>query len=454
MSPSGAGRDTGSAPGAPTGVHGGDASGLAARLAAWTALTRVEEDGAWSNLAVPEAIAHLPNARDRGFAAHLAYETLRWEGTLDAALLLVLSRPLEDVEPGLRRVLRLGATQLLVSDVPARAAVDTSVQLARRAVPQRRSAGAGGFVNGVLRALARRDGDLGWPDRDQDPVGNLSLSTAHPAWVVEDLLPRFGLERTAAILAADDVAPGVTLRANGDRDALLAELVAAGIDARAGATPVSVRAPGADPRTLAAVTQGRAVVQDEASVRVALATGASHGDRVLDLCAGPGGKTTHLAHLVGPTGRVTAVELHPHRARLITEAARRQGVTVEVEVGDARTPPVAEDARFEVVLLDAPCTGLGTGRRRPEVRWRRSRADATELAGLQGELLRAAARYVAPGGQLTYAVCTWTAAETTEVVEGFAPVAATAGLTPTGSIQLLPDSDDTDGMFIATWQAG
>ncbi len=429
-------------------------SGIAARQAALVALQRVEEDQAWSNLAVPEAVAALTDTRDRAFAAHLAYETLRWEGTLDAALELVLSRPLAAVEPALRRILRLGATQLVVSDVPARAAVDTSVQVARQAVPARRSAGAAGFVNGVLRALARREGDLGWPAIADDPVRHLALRTAHPDWVVEDLLPRYDVERTASILAADDLAPGVTLRANGPREELLAELAAAGVTARAGTTPVSVRAPGADPRTLSAVVQGRAVVQDEASVRVALGTGASEGDRVLDLCAGPGGKATHLAHLVGPSGRVVAVELYRHRAQLIAEAATRQHVDIDVRVGDARTPPLAPGERFEVVLLDAPCTGLGTGRRRPEVRWRRTPHDAVDLARLQGQLLRAAAPLVAPGGQLTYAVCTWTTAETTAVVEGFAPEAAAHGLTPAGTTQLLPDSDDTDGMFIATWQAG
>ena len=429
-------------------------SGIAARRAALVALQRVEEDRAWSNLAVPEAVADLADVRDRAFASHLAYETLRWEGTLDAALALVLSRPLEKVEPGVRRVLRLGATQLLISDVPARAAVDTSVQLARQAVPGARSAGAGGFVNGVLRALSRRDGDLAWPDRAQDPVRHLALHTAHPDWVVADLLPRYGVERTGAILAADDLAPGVTLRANVARDDLLAELAAAGITARPGATPVSVRAPGADPRTLSAVTEGRAVVQDEASVRVALACGVGEGDRVLDLCAGPGGKATHLAHLAGPSGQVVAVELHAHRAQLISDAAARQGVTIDVRVGDARTPPISPEERFDVVLLDAPCTGLGTGRRRPEVRWRRTPQDATALAVLQGELLRAAADHLAPAGVLTYAVCTWTAAETTAVVERFAVEAVDRGLTATGTTQLLPDTDDTDGMFIATWQAG
>jgi 16S rRNA (cytosine967-C5)-methyltransferase len=434
--------------------RGNDPTGLASRRAALAALTQVEEGGRWSNLAVPEAIADLVEVRDRAFAAHLAYETLRWEGTLDAALALVLTRELAAVEPALRRILRLGATQLLISDVPARAAVDTSVQLARTAVPAGRSNGAAGFVNGVLRALSRRGDDLGWPDPAQDPVGHLALSTGHPRWIVEDLVARLGAERAGRILAADDVAPGVTLRANGDREALLAELAAAGVEATAAVTPGAVRAPGLDPRGFAAVLEGRAVVQDEASMRVVLATGTTPGARVLDLCAGPGGKTTHLAHLVGPAGSVTAVELHPHRARLIAAAAATQSVPVEVVVGDARTPPLAPEATYDVVLVDAPCTGLGTGRRRPEVRWRRQPEDAVELAALQRELLAAAALRVAPGGKLTYAVCTWTAAETTAVVAAFEAGPASSGLTRRETLQLWPDTDDTDGMFIATWARG
>lgn len=423
-------------------------TGLPARRAALAALTEVEERGRWSNLAVPDAIEALPEVRDRAFAAHLAYETLRWEGTLDASLSTVLSRPLADVEPALRRVLRLGAVQLLVSDVPDRAAVDTSVRLAREVVPAGRARGASGFVNGVLRALARRGPDHGWPTRGEAPVTHLALSTGHPPWIVEDLLGRYDLDRVAAILAADDLAPGVSLRATTDRDALLAELAAAGIEARPGSVPEAIRAPGADPRRLDAVREGRAVVQDEASMQVARATGASAGDRVLDLCAGPGGKATHLARLVGPTGHVRAVELHPHRARLVSEAAARQRVDVEVVVADARTLPA--EPVHDVVLLDAPCTGLGTGRRRPEVRWRRTPEEVTELAALQRELLAVAATMTAPGGALTYAVCTWTAAETEGVADAFD--ADADGFTRGETIQLLPDQHDTDGMFIATWR--
>lgn len=426
-------------------------TGLPARRAALVALAEVE-DGAWSNLAVPRAVAALDTARDRALASHLAYDTVRFSGTLDWALGHVLTRPLEDVEPALARVLRLGALQLLRSDVPAHAAVDTCVVLAREAVPTRRAAGAGGFVNGVLRALDRRRATLPWPDEDRDPVGALALRTAHPRWIVTDLRDRLGHDRAAAVLAADDAPPGVTLRAVGDRDALVEELRADGVEASAGGAPQAVRAPGADPRRLAAVAEGRAVVQDEASQRVVLAAGVTPGTRVLDLCAGPGGKTGYLAALAGVDGPpVVAVEQHPHRAELVRETAARLGVVVDVRLGDAVTPPVGVDERFDVVLLDAPCTGLGVGRRRPEVRWRRTPQDVSALAEVQRRLLEAAARLVAPGGQLTYSVCTWTAGETDAVADH---LDATAPHLLAGSrTQLLPDVDDTDGMFVATWTA-
>jgi 16S rRNA (cytosine967-C5)-methyltransferase len=425
-------------------------TGLPARRAALRALAAVDEQGTWSNVAVPEAVGGLAEARDRAFASHLAYDTLRWQGTLDWALGQHLRRPLGDVEPALRRILRLGALQLLRTDVPARAAVSTSVALAREAVPGGRQKGAGGFANGVLRALARGADGLPWPDPDEDLEGHLARTTAHPRWIVADLLARYPADRVAAILEADDVSPGVSLRATGDRDALVAELRAEGVDASPGGLPEAVRAPGADPRRLAAVREGRAVVQDEASMHVVRATGAGPGDRVLDLCAGPGGKTGHLASLVGPAGRVVAVELHPHRARLVERAAAAIGVEVDVRVGDAAAPPLEAGERFDVVLLDAPCTGLGTGRRRPEVRWNRNPGDVDELAALQRRLLVSALAPLVPGGRLTYSVCTWTAEETEAVADRVD--ATTDELIAESRRQLLPDLDATDGMFIATWR--
>ncbi len=428
----------------------GDDRGLPARRAALRALAAVEEHGAWSTTAVPDAVADLPGERDRRFASHLAYDTIRWSGTLDWLLGQALSRPLADVEPALRRILRLGALQLWRTQVPARAAVDTSVALAREAVPRPRAKGAGGFVNGVLRGLARQLDTLPWPDPDTDPVAHLALTTGHPAWIVEERLAVLGPERTRALLEADDVPPGLTLRATGDRDALVAELRDGGLDATPTPhAPDGVRVPGADPRRLACVREGRAVPQDEASMLVVAATGTRPGDRVLDLCAGPGGKAGALATLAGPTGRVTAVELHEHRAAQVREVAERIGVDLDVRVADGRA--VTLEAPVDVALVDAPCTGLGTGRRRPEVRWRRTPEDVAALADLQVALVTHAATQVRPGGRLTYAACTWTATETTGVVDRVRDA-----LGPQWRLveqrQLGPDTDGTDGMFHVTWE--
>lgn len=426
-------------------------TGLAARAVALEVIEAVLDRGAYSNLVVPGAVATLDDSRDRAFAAHLAYDTIRWSGTLDWALDQVLTRPLADVEPALRHILRLGALQLLRSSVPARAAVSTSVELARRAVPNRRAKGAGGFVNGVLRTLDRTT--LAWPDAQDEPIRALALRTAHPPWIVRELRDRFGHEQTRGLLEADNDPPGLTLRANGDRAALVAELRAAGLDATPGDVAESVRVPGADPRSLPAVTEGRARPQDEASMRVVHAAEVQPGEQVLDLCAGPGGKATHLARLVGSGGRVVAVELQATRAELVREAAAALGVEVDVRVGDAADPPLDPGERFDVVLLDAPCTALGTGRRRPEVRWRRTPDDVTTLADQQRRLLGSAARWLRPGGRLVYAVCTWTAAETTEVRDAFETTDAARSLVRVVDRQLRPDLDGTDGMYVAAWRA-
>ena len=397
---------------------------------------------------VPEIVAELTDPRDRALAGHLAYEALRWEGSLDRLVAAAASRDLDDVEDALLRVLRLGALQLWRSTVPPHAAVDTSVQLARHQVPRGRADGAAGFVNGVLRQVARRlADDPAWLPGGGGARDAIAFRTGHPRWIVDDLADRLGEERAEQVLAAASVPAGTTLRAGVARDVLLAELAAAGIDATPGAhAPEAVHLPGGvDPRTLPAVVEGRARPQDEASMLVVHEAQVAPGERVLDLCAGPGGKATHLAALAGPGGRVVAVELHDHRARQVSDAAAVLGVAVDVRVGDALDPPLEPDERFDVVLLDAPCTGLGTGRRRPEVRWRRTPDDVAALAALQRDLLAAAGRWLAPGGRLVYAVCTWTAAETDQVVDAALP----DDLEVVSRRQLLPDSDGTDGMYVA-----
>lgn len=426
-----------------------DDTGIAARRAALAALETVDERDAYSTIAVPRAVEGLGSARDRAFASHLAYDTLRWRGTLDWALEQVVDRGLGSVEPPLLRVLRLGALQILRTDVPSRAAVDTSATLARGAVPGPRAKGAAGFVNGVLRGLSRRGSGLPWPDRDDDPVGHLVLATAHPRWMVEELQGRLPLDEVEALLNADNEPPGLTLRATHDRDALLAELAAEGHEPSAGRlSPVAVRLPsGADPRRLRAVRGGRAVVQDEASMLVVEAAEVAHGQTLLDACAGPGGKATYLAALAGAEGWVAAGDVHEHRAHLVTSAAERVGVDLAVHVADATRPPFA-DGSFDGVLIDAPCTGFGTGRRRPEVRWRRTPDDVRALADLQQRILAGVREVLRPGGRLVYAACTWTERETTDVAARFLAEEG-SDFVLVSERQLWPHRDDTDGMYVA-----
>jgi len=475
--------------GAAGAVAGESPQGLASRVAAYRALRRVHATGAWAPRAVDSALrggGSSLDARDRSFAANLCYETLRWEGTLDWALDRVLTRPRSGVQPEVLDVLRLGAWQLLYGGTPDRSVVGTAVDLARAEIgPQ-----ATGFVNGVLRGLARTRSSLPWPPRDTDD--GLGLALGYPAWVVAEARRTFG-DRARDVLAAGNTPPGLTLRAvvpppqwvrfsshaqenapnpaaDGEaaaaRDALLAELRAAGLAAEPAAwAPEAVRARGVDPGALAAVTQGRALPQDEASMLVvralAAATGGLQGRTALDACAAPGGKSTHLAAL---GARVVAGDVRSGRARLVAETAARLGVTdrVRVVTADALAPPLAP-ASLDAVLLDAPCSGLGVVRRRPELRWRREAGDPARLGEFQGRLLAALAALVRPGGILLYSACTWTASETRDVMAAFlaaegdrfaltdlSDALGGAGRPVKGGLglQLDPAADGVDAMYL------
>jgi 16S rRNA (cytosine967-C5)-methyltransferase len=438
------------------------AGGVASRIAAYRALRRVHTDGAWSAPAVDAALKEgTLDARDRAFAANLAYETLRWQGSLDWVLARFSSRPLGQLDPEVHDVLRMGAWQILHGRLPERAAVGTAVDVARAEIGQHVT----GFVNGVLRNLVRQRDDLPWPSGAGDEAVGLRLG--YPAWIVAEARTRFG-DRAEAVLAAGNAPPGVTLRATtGDREALLAELRADGIAAEPGeGAPEAVRAPGADPGRLAAVREGRAVVQDESSMLVARAVVDPSLDAplILDACAGPGGKSTHLAQL---GAAVVASELHPARSRLVAEAAGRMaagtgGDRVMVLCADATAPPLRPGS-VDAALIDAPCSGLGVVRRRPELRWKRAAGDPQRLAQLQLDLVDRVTTLVRPGGRVVYSACTWTDAETRQLAELILAVSGdrlelddtTALLEGAGvqladdpGVQLAPDTDGTDGMYV------
>ena len=441
----------------------------AARLVAYEVLRAVQEEDAYANLLLPARIkARGLDSRDAAFATELVAGSLRRQGTYDAIVVACAKRPLTKIDPAVLDALRLGAHQLLGTRVPAHAAVATSVDLVRSKVGQ----SATGFVNAVLRRVGERTLDE-WvravaPDPATDPTGFAAVATAHPRWVVEELQRALGdrAEELPDLLAADNVPPRVTLVA---RPGLCdtAELLAAGAEPTR-YSPFGAVLESGDPAGVAAVAEGRAGVQDEGSQLVATTLAAApvtgRDDGWVDLCAGPGGKATLLgAVAVGRGARLLAVERQPHRAELVARAARAlpEG-TVTVVTADS-TAPGWEAGSFDRALVDAPCTGLGAVRRRPESRWRRSAADVEGLVALQRRLLDSALDSVRPGGVVLYSTCSPVLAETAGVVSTLLEerddvrledatellgVPDAAGPLP-GTAQLWPHRHGTDAMFLA-----
>ncbi|WP_233552925.1 RsmB/NOP family class I SAM-dependent RNA methyltransferase [Jiangella rhizosphaerae] len=441
--------------------------GDSSREAAFEVLRAVAVDDAYANLAMPAALRrHELRGRDAGLATELAYGTLRGQGTYDAVITACVTRPLEDLDPPLLDALRLGAHQLLATRVPAHAAVSTSVDLVRRHVNE----GAARLANAVLRRVGERDLD-GWaaelaPSRDQDLAGYLAFRHAHPAWIVRALRDALGGDdaELEAALRADNEPAEVTLAVRPGRSTV-DELVEAGARPTRW-SPYGAVVESGTPARLAAVREGRAGVQDEGSQLVALALATAPveppDDRWLDLCAGPGGKAALLAGLLTQHGgRLLAVEQHEHRARMVAQALAGDPGEHEVLVGDA-TQPTWPQADFDRVLLDAPCTGLGALRRRPEARWRRRPADVAGLRRLQADLLRSALWSVRPGGLVAYVTCSPHLAETVTVVDDvlrgrgdvervdarpYLPGVPDLGDGP--DVQLWPHRHGTDAMYLA-----
>jgi 16S rRNA (cytosine967-C5)-methyltransferase len=414
-----------------------------ARDLALAALERVD-DGAYANLTLPALLRRSRlTPSERAATTDLVYGSLRMRAALDHALAPLSRQPLERLEPLVLRGLRLGAYELLFGGTAAHAAVAETVGAVTRAGHR----GQGGYVNAVLRRLAAAP--PAWPDPERDPVGWATTRGSHPAWIVEEALARLGPVEMVALVEADNTRPEVSLRATPGRttrDELLAELVEAGAPARPSPlSPDCVILERGDPARLDAVAEGRAVVQDAASALVAPALGAAPGDLVADLAAGPGGKAGHLAAL---GARVLAVELHRRRARLVVQTAGRLEVAgrLHTVVGDGRRPPL-RPGDADAALVDAPCSNLGSLRRRPEARWRHVPGDLPGLVELQVGLLESAAAVVRPGGTVLYSVCTWTTAETDGVVERLLEGRDDLRLEQTR--QLWPHRDGADGMFLA-----
>ena len=437
-----------------------------ARRAAFDVLRAVSERDAYANLALPALLSERGiTGRDAAFATELTYGTCRTRGTLDAVIAAAAGRPIDQIDSVLLDLLRLGAYQLLRTNVATHAAVSTTVEQAGLEFDSVRA----GFVNGVLRTISKRD-EQSWlaelaPAADTDPVGHAAFTHAHPRWIAQAFTDALGADagELDAALAADDARPVVHLATR--PGAISAAELAAAVGGEVGRySPYAVYLGGGDPGGLTAIRDGIALVQDEGSQLVARAltlapvTGPD-GGRWLDLCSGPGGKTALIAAIAAQQGAtVTAIEPNLRRAELVEHNTR--GLSVEVLRVDGRETSLPPGG-FDRVLVDAPCTGLGALRRRPEARWRRTPADVPVLATLQRGLLAAAIDLTRPGGVVLYATCSPHLVETVGVVSDalrrypvtaldarplFAPV-DNLGAGP--YVQLWPHRHGTDAMFAA-----
>jgi 16S rRNA (cytosine967-C5)-methyltransferase len=433
---------------------------------AYDVLRAVNGSDAYANLLLPSKLAEagLSDA-DAGFATELTYGTLRRQGFYDRVIELASGRPLTKIDPEVLDAIRLGVHQLLAMRVPAHAAVDESVALV--AAAGKRS--ATGFANGVLRTISRAT-PAEWQQRALEGLSGDARSAmeyAHPLWIVEAFRAALAAERRSdeleRLLEADNDPPQVSLVALPG----LASVTEVGEPG--GVSPIAARSRGGDPAGNPLVASGRARVQDEGSQLAALALSRARpiaqGERWLDLCSGPGGKAAVLAAEAALGGAVLlANERIPARVGLVRRALSVFADAPRVVEGDGRRFGVGE-ARFDRILLDAPCTGLGALRRRPEARWRKQPSDLAELTGLQHELLEAAIHALAAGGLLAYVTCSPHLSETRSVVADalsrhpeitavdtpavLARIATRElDLTAGSHAQLWPHRHGTDAMFI------
>ena len=436
------------------------------RVLAHDVMKRVLYHGAFADIALGSALSGSSlGGPDRRLATELVYGTTRRLLTVDWALDGLLKKPVSSAAPDLAVSLRLGAYQILYLDrIPAYAAVDRAAGIAREKCGAREA----GVANAVLRKLAR-DGPRALPPRD-DPVRRLAVEQSHPEWLVRDLLSRSSVEEVSRMLEANNVPPPLNVWVNplkGDRDTVSGLLAAEGFET----SPVKfakeglvVETQGRPLEQTTAFRSGLVYVMDEAAMLVAPALGPAPGSSVLDACAAPGGKAASLAAIMENRGRILATDISGARVALVKQNCKRLGATiVDAEVGDSRDAAARDGRQFDYVLVDAPCSGLGVLRRRPDLRWRKDLRQIEGLKSLQRAILQGAAGSLKPGGSLLYCTCSIHPDENRGVIESFLGdnpryqlSSLKARIPPelelaerNGTLQLYTHIHGTDGFYMA-----
>ena len=452
----------------------GKSKQVTARQVALIILHEVEMEDAYSNIALNRIFEQHPlNKIDRSFVTEIAYGTLRVLNTLDWVIGQFIKRPLDTLTPWIRNILRLSLYQIMYMDkVPVSAAINEGVELAKRYGHQ----GTVKFVNGVLRNIDRNLSTLTFPEISKEPVKHIAIKYSHPEWMIKRWITEFGIEETIKICQANNEAPPNIVRTNTlklTREALVSELEAEGVQchktnyAPEGLVIENLTSIG----RLESFQQGYFQPQDESSMLVAKVVNPKPNQMVIDACSAPGGKTTHLSQLMENQGQVIAADIYKHKMGLIIENAKRLAITnIKTETTDARELAEKFKDQADRILVDAPCSGLGVLRRRPDARWRKSLDQIQELQELQLEILTKVSPCLRSGGVLVYSTCSITPEENVQVVEAFlkdnSDFAASdlteylpkellhfADLKPQkGYIQLLPHIHGMDGFFIARFE--
>lgn len=438
-----------------------------AREAALTVLTRVEQDHSYSNLLLNQTLrsAHFER-QDAALATELVYGTLQHLSTIDYFLGRFIAKGVASLQPWVRNLLRLSFYQLYYLDkIPPHAAVHEAVNIAKRKGHQ----GVSGMVNGVLRNVIRQKEALIIPS-DLPAVQRIALKHAHPEWMVERWVRKFGEAIAEQICEANNTPPHSSIRVNTQktsREELLSRWREAGYEAEPSAiAPAGIRVAGGGNLALTdEFRSGLFTVQDESSMLVAEVVDPQPGMRVLDCCAAPGGKSTHLAEKMKDEGFLAACDIHEHKEKLIRDQTQRLGLhAVHPTIADAlQLQNVFERATFDRILLDAPCSGLGVIRRKPDLKWTKTEAEIATISDLQRKMIEAVYPLLKPGGILVYSTCTITQEENDDVVDSFLqahpefvrdsfPVALSnslGGKGHDGQAFLLPSDFGSDGFFIA-----
>lgn len=428
-------------------------------------LLKIEQNEAYSNQLINRAVEkNRFGVKDTALFTRLVYGTVQHRNTLDFYLDVFLKK---DPEPWVRELLRLAVYQMAYLDrVPDRAVLHESVEIAKR----RGHKGIASLVNGVLRTIQRK----GLPKTDHiaDPLQRLAVETSHPQWLLDRWISQYGRETVRRICEANNMPAKVTVRTNTmktTRDELIDRLRDEGIEAISGKlAPEAIEIKKGVVQHTKSFTDGLVTIQDESSMLVAHALDVNEGMNVLDACAAPGGKTTHIAQLMNNTGGVIALDLHKHKVKLIEEQASRLGLTnVHAEALDSRKAGERfREASFDRILIDAPCSGMGVIRRKPDIKWGKSPDDIGRLAVVQTEILETLAPLLKPGGKLVYSTCTIDREENEEIIASFLrhhpqffpdqtlanrlPEVFQPSMNPEdGQMQILPHYFGTDGFYIA-----